>query len=100
MDMTLASIVLALLLIVALILHEQKRREAQRLQAELDRLRATHAAELRVTKNRALIDGYQLCQRDIYVAAVKADQRDMPILDAIRNTLPPAQLEQTHGLLA
>jgi hypothetical protein len=99
MDMTLASIVLALLLIVALILHEHKRREANRLRAELEHTQAQLGTKIREAKRMTLFEGYRLCQADAYVAVLKAESRGRSPLEALRELTPPAIVEQAEKRL-
>lgn len=99
MDMTLAAIVLALLLIVALILHEAKRREAKQLRAELGHTQAQYAAKIREAKRAALFEGYKLCQGDAYVAVAKAENRGASAIEALRTLTPPAIVAQAEQRL-
>lgn len=99
MDMTLAAIVLALLLIVALILHECKRREAKQLRAELEHTQAQVGTKIREAKRAALFEGYKLCQGDAYVAVVKAENRGASAIEALRALTPPVVLAQAEQRL-
>lgn len=94
-----AAIVLALTTIALFILHEAKRREAKRLQADLDETRTKRAVEIRTAKSKALLEGYKLCQGDAYVAVVKAENRGTSAIEALRELIPPAVLDQAQERL-
>lgn len=49
--------------------------------------------------NTKLVAGYKLAQADIYVAVVKATRCNKDAITAVRETLPPALLEQANERL-
>lgn len=82
MDMTLAAIVLALLLVVALGLHEAKRREVKQLQHSLDSLTAHITQVRKLAYDDGFTSGLKHGLGDMYKAIRRAEREGRDPIEA------------------